>query len=57
MFPSELKTNTMDAKITYLSPSREEFTEEEKVYIDRVEKAHADVENLRNLWWTWCSWR
>lgn len=53
MFPSELKTNTMDAKVTYLSPSREEFTEEEKVYIDRVEKAHADVENLRNLWWTW----
>lgn len=53
MFPSELKSNTMDAKITYLSPTREEFTEEEKVYIERVEKAHADVENLRNLWWTW----
>ena len=53
LLPSELTTNTLDAKITYLSAAREEFTEEEKVYIDRVERAHADVENMRALWWTW----
>jgi hypothetical protein len=47
--PSELSTNTLDAKATYLSPAREEFTEEEKVYVERVERAHADVENLRDL--------
>lgn len=53
LLPSELTTNTLDAKITYLSTAREEFTEEEKVYIERVERAHADVENLRDLWGTW----
>ena len=53
LLPSELSTNTLDAKATYLSPAREEFTEEEKVYVERVERAHADVENLRDLWWTW----
>jgi hypothetical protein len=47
--PSELSSNTLDAKVTYLSPAREEFTEEEKVYVERVERAHADVENLRDL--------
>ena len=53
LMPSELSSNTLDAKVTYLSPAREEFTEEEKVYVERVERAHADVENLRDLWWTW----
>ena len=53
LLPSELTTNTLDAKITYLSAAREEFTQEEKVYIDRVERAHSDVENIRALWWTW----
>ena len=53
LLPSELASNTLDAKATYLSPAREEFTEEEKVYVERVERAHADVENLRDLWWTW----
>ena len=52
LLPSELSSNTLDAKATFLSPAREEFTEEEKVYVERVERAHADVENLRNLWWT-----
>ena len=53
LLPSELTTNTLNAKITYLSEAREEFTEEEKVYIERVETAHNDVENLRDLWGTW----
>lgn len=52
MLPSELSNNTLDAKVSYISPAREEFTEEEKEYIQRVERAHADVENLRDLWWT-----
>ena len=52
MLPSELSNNTLDAKVSYISPAREEFTEEEKEYIQRVERAHADVENLRGLWWT-----
>ena len=52
MLPSELSNNTLDAKVSYISPAREEFTEEEKVYIERVERAHADVENLRDLWWS-----
>jgi hypothetical protein len=47
--PSELSLNTLDANVTYLSLAREEFTEEEKIYIDRVERAHADVENIRVL--------
>jgi hypothetical protein len=49
LLPSELSNNTLDAKVSYISPAREEFTEEEKVYIERVERAHADVENLRDL--------
>jgi hypothetical protein len=49
MLPSELSNNTLDAKVSYISPAREEFTEEEKEYIQRVERAHADVENLRDL--------
>ena len=52
LLSSELTTNTLDAKITYLTAAREEFTDEEKIYIDRVERAHDDVENLRELWWT-----
>ena len=52
LLPSELSNNTLDAKVSYISPAREEFTEEEKVYIERVERAHADVENLRDLWWS-----
>ena len=53
LLPSELSNNTLDAKVSYISQAREEFTEEEKVYIERVERAHADVENLRDLWWSW----
>jgi len=49
LLPSELKENSLDAKISYITSARDKYTEEEQIYIDRVEKAHNDVENLRNL--------
>jgi hypothetical protein len=49
LLPSELKENSLDAKISYITSTRDKYTEEEQVYIDRVEKVHNDVENLRNL--------
>lgn len=47
---SELSSSQMlDAKRTYLTQAREHFTEEEQIWIDRVEKAHQQLENLRNI--------
>lgn len=50
MLPSDLNnTYALDAKKNYLTKTREHFSEQEQVYIQRVETAHQQLENLRNL--------
>lgn len=50
MLPSDLNnTDVLDAKKNYLTKAREQFSAEEQVYIQRVEEAHQNLENLRNL--------
>ncbi len=50
MLPSELNNAYgLDAKKTYLTKTREHFSEQEQIYIQRVENAHQLLENLRNL--------
>ena len=51
VMPSEIHDNVLDARITYISTAREEFTEEEKYYIDRVEKAHKKLQSIRKKNW------
>lgn len=50
LLPSELNdTYFLDAKKTYLTSAREKFSSEEQVYIERVERAHKQLETLRSV--------
>lgn len=47
---TELETvKNLEAERSYFSKAREDFTEEEKRYIDRVESAHQRLEQLRSV--------
>lgn len=48
---SEIHKGNLWADINYLTPKREDFTEEEQYYIDRVERAHTQLSALRSEVW------
>ena len=54
--PTELWNNPLWAKINYVTKSRESYTSEEQVYIDRVELAQKNLTDLFNFQW-WMLWK
>ena len=53
---TEISNNSLWAKMNYVTKARESYTTEEQVYIDRVEEAQKNLNNLFNFQW-WLLWK